>query len=882
MELPFNTTDTAAEQQKPLTVLGRTFANDEERRTYFRNELRKHLPELKKIEGFPIGDDEDILNLSDPPYYTACPNPWLNDFIAQWEAEKADLLAQGKRVADFDVDEPYASDVSEGKNNPIYMAHSYHTKVPHPAIMRYILHYTQPGDIVFDGFAGTGMTGVAAGMCGNPDAETKQKIEAEFKEAGLSKPNWGQRHAVCGDLSPIASMISYNYNNNINTLELKESIDKLLIKLHLKYDWLYKTNHRNGQFGTINFVVWSDVYTCSNCHKEIVFWDSAVDSIKGSVKEIFKCSHCNVDHTKKTVLDVVETIFNIKLGISEKKKKRVPVLINYTYNGQRYAKKPDNFDFESLDKIASYNIENWLPTDKIIEGDEIGRLKNELIFSVLDLFPKRALIVLSELIGFATIDNRLFILISSILQNSSWLYRWRANGKGGTTSGTYYICATPQENNVFNQLERKLDDLFTAFYYSSIDEGNSNIYTSSATELTLKNNSIDYIFTDPPFGANIMYSELNFIWEPWLKVITNKKDEAVENRTQNKAVLNYQDLMFRSFHEYYRVLKQGSWMTVEFSNTSAKIWNGIQTSIQKAGFIIANVSALDKQQGSFKAVNTVTAVKQDLVISCYKPSSEFDTKFQQSQNSEVGIWDFIAEHLHHLPVHVVKENATTAVIERSPKILFDRLIAFYVQRNLPVPIDAGLFQKGLKERFIERDGMYFTAEQVHEYDSKKAELPNFVQLSLLVASEQDGVMWLRRELEHNAQTYQELQPKWMQALAGVRKGDILPELKDILEENFLQNESGAWYLPDLENEIDLEKVRTRRLLKQFEAYREQASKPKGKIKEARVEALRVGFKQCYKDKDFKTIVTIGDSIPNNLLMEDEVLLQYYDIAVSRV
>ncbi|HZK68883.1 MAG TPA: hypothetical protein VFC36_04715, partial [Paludibacter sp.] len=197
-------------------------------------------------------------------------------------------------------------------------------------------------------------------------------------------------------------------------------------------------------------------------------------------------------------------------------------------------------------------------------------------------------------------------------------------------------------------------------------------------------------------------------------------------------------------------------------------------------------------------------------------------------------------------------------------------------------IDASMFQKELRERLIERDGMFFTQEQVQEYDSKKAELPNFIQLSLLVASEQDGVMWLRRELEFTLQTTQELRPKWMQALAGVRKGDILPELRDILEENFLQNESGAWYLPDLENEIDLEKVRTSRMLRLFNIYREMAFKPKGKIKEARVEALRIGFKQCYKDKDFKTIVTIGDRIPNNLLMEDEVLLQFYDIAISRM
>jgi hypothetical protein len=122
MELPFNHPSTTAAQQ-PVTVLGRTFANDEERRTWFREELRKQLPELKLIDGFPIGEDDDILNLSDPPYYTACPNPWINDFIAEWETEKAELENQGKRISAFNVEEPYASDVSEGKNNQLYLIH---------------------------------------------------------------------------------------------------------------------------------------------------------------------------------------------------------------------------------------------------------------------------------------------------------------------------------------------------------------------------------------------------------------------------------------------------------------------------------------------------------------------------------------------------------------------------------------------------------------------------------------------------------------------------------------------------------------------------------------------------------------------------------------
>lgn len=75
----------------PVTCLGMTFENDEARRAHFTEELRKKLqdPEFRKIEGFPIGSDEDILNLSDPPYYTACPNPWIADyFIAEWRLKQ--------------------------------------------------------------------------------------------------------------------------------------------------------------------------------------------------------------------------------------------------------------------------------------------------------------------------------------------------------------------------------------------------------------------------------------------------------------------------------------------------------------------------------------------------------------------------------------------------------------------------------------------------------------------------------------------------------------------------------------------------------------------------------------------------------------------------
>lgn len=385
-----------------------------------------------------------------------------------------------------------------------------------------------------------------------------------------------------------------------------------------------------------------------------------------------------------------------------------------------------------------------------------------------------------------------------------------------------------------------------------------------------------------------MYSELNSLWESWLHIRTDNTKEAIVNKTQNKTLFDYQTLMNASFKEFYRVLKPGKWLTMEFSNTSASVWNSIQNALQGVGFIIANVAALDKKQGSFKAVTTTTAVKQDLIISCFKPSEKLLAHFENmrqsddNQNIFVSTQSFIEELLTRLPVIIVNEKKTTAVVERSPKILYDRLIAFFVQNGRQIPMDASEFQRFLRDTFVERDGMFFTAEQAIKYDDLRRQNPEMVSLALFVGSEADGVQWLKRELVDKPQTYQDLQPKWMQDLVAPKKGDAIPELMQILEENFLKNEDSQWYIPDAENEADLEKVRTRRLLREFKTYVEAAEKPKGRIKEARLEALRTGFKNCYQEKDFATIVRVGDRIPQSLLTEDDVLLQYYDIATNRI
>ena len=863
-----------------ITVLGNTFNTEEERRAFFRDELRKKLPELKNMEGFPIGEDEDIINLSDPPYYTACPNPWLNDFVAEWEEEKKQLEKEGKRDANFKVDEPYAVDISEGKNNPFYNAHSYHTKVPHPAIMRYLLHYTQPGDVVFDGFSGTGMIGVACNECANPEPKLKFKLENE------NNVIWGKRNAILGELSPFASFITYNYNRTFDNVKFIDSAKSILNEVKSDYKWLYETEVNNS-INEVIYYVWSEFISCGNCNSEISYWDAFVND-DFTVKKDFSCKKCGAKQQKKDTKKVFETVFNPVLNESEKIIKREIVFSSSKKNKTRLEQSKSDYDDSILRKIDEIDILNFdFPKIKVKKGDKTSDLSRININYYYQLYTKRNLIIISSIFkkinntNDVRLKNILKLWFTSSLNRLDLLNRYAPNHKRhvGPLANTFYISSTPTEISPFYFFETKLK----AFSKIMVNSNNAITNGSSTNLKKIKNSTVDYIFIDPPFGANIMYSELNAPIESWLGLKTNNTKEAICNKTQSKGLPEYKNLMQSSFNEAYRILKPGKWMTVEFSNTSAAVWNSINTSIASAGFIVADVSSINTSRPGLHGILGPTAVRQPLVISCYKPSSEFDKKFKKHESSDIAVWDFVEEHLQHLPIHLKSGNSTTAIIERSPKILFDRLIAYYVQKGLPVPIDAGKFQKGLRDRLIERDGMFFTSEQVQEYDKKKAENPEFIQLSILVSSEQDGVLWLKNLLTDKSLTYQDIQPLWMQALAGVRKGDLIPELADILEENFLKDTEGKWYTPDPENEADLEKLRTNRLLKQFETYKTEAAKPKAKkIKEVRVEALRAGFKQCYRDKDFSSIVSVGDKIPNNLLMEDEVLLQFYDIASSRV
>jgi DNA modification methylase len=866
-----------------IICLGKEFNSEEERREYYRSELRTKLPELKKIEGFPIGEDEDIINLSDPPFYTACPNPWLNDFIAEWEKEKENIKGRKK---DFHVEGPLASDVIVGKNHPIYNAHSYHTKVPHQAIMRYILHFTEPGDIVFDGFGGTGMTGIAAKMCGNPEEDAKYSIENEFKNIGLKPPLWGLRNAIQGDISTISSFIGYNFSTNNNVDSFLKIANEIYDQLYNEYSWTYKTKYLDNIYD-VHYFIWSEFQNCENCGKDFSYWNSAIDFEKATVLDDYYCPYCKVLINKRTSKKAFKTDFDILTNETVRKAYFKIEKINISYKGKRIEINPSEFDDALIEKINNTQIDEWVPTNKLPVGDKTGDPFRLGVNRVHEFYTKRNLLILSKfysLIDSYQGDNRIkkhlliwFTSCQSRLHNMN-RYSVQHERHVGPMANTLYISANPTEISPFYFIKSKLNE-------NAINIKGKNTVVNqvrSALESGLINDSIDFIFTDPPFGANIMYSELNIINESWLKILTNNKSEAIQNKTQGKTIDVYQELMLKSFLEFYRILKPNKWIVVEFSNTSAAVWNAIQTSLQRAGFILASVHALNKGRGGLQAIIGPTAVSQDLIISCYKPSTLIAKLIIEDSNSEF-IWEFILDHLNHLPIYIKIADKTSPIIERSPRVLYDRLITYYLLRGIPVPIDARDFQEGLRQRFIERDGMYFTAEQAAEYDEKKAKSPNFVQLSLIVTNESDAIEWLKERLRKKAQKYQDIMPDFRIATQSLRKGDTLPELQDILNESFIQEADGKWRTPDPNEAKDREALRSKVLLKEFAAYVTAMNLPKAKkLKEVRVEALRAGFKSSWEQKDFKTIVILGDMIPQNILLEDEQLLMYYDIAKDRI
>ncbi len=808
--------------------------------------LAELLDSVRQAEGFPVGSDEDILELSDPPYYTACPNPYINSFIEQYSKPYVAKKDKYKRV-------PFVADVSEGKNDPIYNAHSYHTKVPHKAIMPFIEHYTEPGDIVFDGFCGTGMTGVAAHMLG--------------------------RKAILCDLSPVATHIAYNYNTPVDVPEFEYQARKILAEVEHECGWMYETLHTDGKTKCrINYVVWSDVLICPYCISEYTFWNAAVDKEVRTVIEEYNCPHCKAVISKRESIKANVGIYDQLIGREVTQIKQIPVLINYTLGKKRCEKAPDAEDIKLMKLIEESAIPYKFPINEIPQGDKTGEIIRLGITNVHHLFTKRNLWILSSLLD-SVYKNKykhqmLFLVTSFLVKTGSRLHNIGfKSGKinlAGAMPNALYLPSLNAERNILELANGKLKDIVFAFCSSDRDV---LISTNSSDNLLIKDNSIDYIFVDPPFGSNLMYSELNYVWEAWIQLLTNSRSEAVINQTQSKNLNDYKNLMTACFVEFYRILKPNRWITIEFHNSKAEVWNAIQDSISKAGFVVAQVVILNKKQGTYNQMVNPGSVGNDPVINAYKPRQEFEEHFLRLAGEGLER-DFIYEHLDHLPIEVN--------IERTQQMLYSKMLAHYVQRGYEISMNSNQFYSMLRDHFKMIDGYWFNNDQVFGYEEwKKAqgldrirEIRSGEQL-LFISDEKSLLVWLYQFLE-TSKTYSDIYTASRKIISGVE--DEIPELRELLDQNFII-ENGNYRRPRTrEEEEKIEAQRQRNLLRSFEQILTAARTSNRKLKEVRKEAIILGFTQAYREKRFEDIMTVAQRLDPKLINSNGDISDFVEIA----
>jgi hypothetical protein len=411
--------------------------------------------------------------------------------------------------------------------------------------------------------------------------------------------------------------------------------------------------------------------------------------------------------------------------------------------------------------------------------------------------------------------------------------------------------------------------------------GNVAITTGSSTHLGLPDASIDYVFVDPPFGANIPYSDLAIPVECWHGVRTNPDEEAVTGRAARfvRTLSEYGDLMERCFAEFHRVLKPGRWMTVEFSNSSNDVWLTIQHALAKTGFVVGDTRVFDKEHLSYRQVTAKNAVKRDLVISAYKPADELAERIGPAAGTPDTAWAFVREHLHHLPVTVERDPSgeQRVIRERLPDRLYDRMEAFHLTRNLAIPVTAAEFYEGLSRRFPQRDGMHFLDEQVEAYERQRMTIKDLKAAQLFITDEESAIQWLRQFLKSRRipQAYAVIQPEFFREVqAGLPDWEEPPDLKVLLQRSCLQDNADRWYVPDPKKEADLEKLRKRERLKEFATY----AAGKGALKHFSLAAVRAGFSDAWERREFASIVTVGKRLPRDAFAQDERLLFYLDNA----
>lgn len=490
------------------------------------------------------------------------------------------------------------------RTDPTYNAHGYLTKVPVQAIIPFIERFTDSGEIVCDLFAGSGMTGIAALMTG--------------------------RSAKLSDISVLGQHLFRGYVTGVKPEILRRTADDLIAVVRGAEGQLFKTKRvSDGTLVEVIRTVWSFVYRCPHCSGEINYYE-AIKANKWQTPK--SCPSCLASVSKREL---------------EYLRDEPVVTVVDDERGRQVEQEVQSIELEAIKKAKKSALLKQMPSRDIEEDREMFRrsaLAKWGLENTGKFFSPRNAVMLTSLwlkindVSDAALRQKLLFAFTAVLARASKRYQWSPMRPLNAANQNYYIAPVFYEWNILDLFNRKVDAIIRsdeeirAQKLSRIEtkgEEKLSYDLCSAHKLKhLKDESVDYVFTDPPFGSNIFYSDMNLFHEAWLGKATDPTHEAVVHtngpRSSNSGE-RYLDLLSSACREAFRVLKPGRYFSIIFGNSSGKMWSIFQEAISSAGFEPApvHIATLDKGQRSVKGLNSGTeeVATLDLIITLRKPSN---------------------------------------------------------------------------------------------------------------------------------------------------------------------------------------------------------------------------------------------------------------------
>jgi DNA modification methylase len=713
------------------------------------------------------------------------PNPNLRRFVEE-HATAYDPEADDYSVPAFN------RPIETTKATAIYNMHVYWSKKPHTAIRQYVRHYTRPGDIVLDPFCGSGGTALAALLEG--------------------------RKAIAIDRSPAATFITKNHCTPVDPDALREAFEQVKREVQPEIDWLYETRcDRCGGKATTGYTVYSQVFQCPRCLKKTALYDCGDDEAEtaaGKAKAVKVCPNCHAkDHT-----EVIRS--------QDEKFGYVPVKVVYhCENGCKPARQEREHDDSSADKrsffedhdlgktleIQQMDIPHWYPRGcdmTWMSRDQRDALYYYGVRNVAELFTKRNLWALAAIrVAITRVENdavrdALMFGLTGITLNASKMYQERENGRS-IAKGSYYMPQIFREMVVTNGFDYKVQTQLMAAYeeLAQVDPHYASISTQSSTDLAaIPSNSVDYIFTDPPYAEKVQYGELNFVWEAWLDFDTSWHDEEIiVNDVRGKTAADWAAMMKKATSECYRVLKPGRWLSLCYHDTSEGTWTLVQDIMAEAGFVVDRSDStlfIDTGQKSYNQINADKATKRDLVINFRKPKAG---DWIVKRTADGRSFREIASQL--LRDYLTKHPGSTK--DR----VYDHLVSRVVQSGKMEAHDFEALLRTVAEEASE--GRWYLKETADHVDQAEQIMEDVcaARLGIFMAS------YLKTHPEHDGVHYSDLFEQYLPVRDKPRR-----LLADWLPEYFIKTPCGTWRQPDKEEAEQLAKLReagTLRRIKRF-------------------------------------------------------------------